>query len=330
MTNWHSKARISAIGSYVPEKILSNQDLEKMVETSDEWIVQRTGIRERRIAGEREFTSDLAVKAVENLVDQFSVNIEEVDFVIVTTMTPDMPMPSVASQVAERLQIRRAGAIDLTAACAGFVYGLNLANSLITSGAHRKVLVIGAETLSKVTDYQDRTTCILFGDGAGAFLVEYDEENPSFLAQSQGTDGSAGIHLYCSGIANQLGEQIIEGKRKIVQNGREVFKKAVSILSKEVPLLLKEVNLPLAKLNWWVPHSANIRILEAVCKRIGYPIERVLFSGEYFGNTSSASIPLAVCQAYQEKKLQKGDHLLLSGFGGGFVYSNLLMRWSIN
>lgn len=323
-----SRARVTAMGTYVPEKTLTNHDFEKMVETSDEWIVQRTGIRQRRIAKKDEFTSDLAVKAVEDLVNRYSVSVEDVDFIIVATATPDMTFPSVASQVQNRLSIKRAGAIDISAACAGFVYALQLADSLVTSGINRKVLVVGAETLSRVVDFTDRTTCILFGDGAGAFLIENDPEEPSFIAHSHGSDGDAGVHLYLSALSDEIGGKEVLTEGKIVQNGREVFKKAVSTLVEEVPHLLNQAKFPISKLDWFVPHSANYRILEAVSKRLELPMEKVLFSAENYGNTSSASIPLAIDLALREEKLKKGDTLLLSGFGGGFVYASTLMRWS--
>jgi 3-oxoacyl-[acyl-carrier-protein] synthase-3 len=325
-----SKARISAIGTHVPERALTNADFERMVDTSDEWIVQRTGIRERRIAAENEFTSDLCVKAVQNLADTFDVDLGDVDFIIVATATPDAPFPSVASQIQERLSLpRTAGAIDISAACAGFVQGLNLANGLVTAGLHRKVLVLGAETLSKITDYSDRTTCILFGDAAGAVLVEHDPDEPSFIRSVSTTDGSAGIHLYCSGIADRIGGKEIIQNRKIIQNGREVFKIAVNTLVKEIPKLLDQAGLTVSDLDWFVPHSANIRIIEAVCDRIRLPMEKVLFSAEYFGNTSSATIPLSLKMGLEENKLKKNDLVLLSGFGGGFVHTSTLIRWTI-
>ncbi|SEM81319.1 ketoacyl-ACP synthase III [Lihuaxuella thermophila] len=324
-----SKARITAIGSYVPERILSNADLERMVDTSDEWIVQRTGIRERRIAPPDVFTSDLCVKAVQNMVEQFQVSIADVDMILVATTTPDFPFPSVACLVQERLGIPSAGALDISAACAGFVYALNLANGLITSGLHRKVLVIGGETLSKVTDYSDRTTCILFGDGAGAALVEKDEHQPSFLHSVSGSDGRAGIHLYRTGISDRLNGVCLSGEGNIVQNGREVFKLAVSTLNREIPKLMQEAGMSLDELDWFVPHSANIRIIQAVCERIGFPMEKTLFSAEYYGNTSSATIPLALHLGLREGKLKKGNTVLLHGFGGGFVHSASLITWTV-
>lgn len=192
-----SRARITGIGSYVPQNRLTNEDLEKLVETNNEWIIQRTGIKERRIAKEDEFTSDISYYAVLNLIEKYPVKIDDVDLIISCTLTPDFKTPSVASMVQAKLGLKSTGAIDLNAACAGFTYGLHIANGLITAGLHKKILVIGAETLSKITDYEDRTTCILFGDGVGAVLVEYDEEHPSFLSSYLGSEGESGKHLYC-------------------------------------------------------------------------------------------------------------------------------------
>lgn len=326
----HSKAKITAIGTYTPEKKLTNKDFEKMVDTTDEWIVQRTGIRERRISDQDEFTSDLCVSAVKDMVENFQVNLQEIDFIIVATSTPDTPIPSVSSQLQDRLKLSTGiGAIDIVAACAGFVQGLNLANALVTSTMYKKVLVIGAEALSKITDYSDRASCILFGDGAGAALVEYDENDPSFLAHSSTTEGKAGIHLYCSGLSGQLSGNEIIKNQKIVQNGREIFKMAVSTLVTEIPKLMEQSRFTLSDVDWFVPHSANLRIIEAICQRLQFPMEKVLFSSEYFGNTSSATIPLALKMGMDQKKLKKGDLVLLSGFGGGFVHSSTLIRWSL-
>lgn len=325
-----SKARISALGTYVPTKRLTNQDFEKMVDTSDEWIVQRTGIRERRIAADDQFASDLAVEAVKDLLQNHDVRLDEIEFIIVSTATPDAAFPSVASQVQMKLGFPSSvGAIDISAACAGFLYGLHLANSLVSSGLHRKVLVIAAETLSKITDYTDRTTCILFGDAAGAVLVEYDEENPSFIRSIFSTEGKAGIHLYCSGLSPKIQDTEIRMNRKLVQNGREIFKLVVNTLIQELPPLLEQEGMTFRDLQWFVPHSANIRIIEAACQRLDFPMDKVLFSAEYFGNTSSVTIPLALKMGLTENKIQTGDILLLSGFGAGFVHSSTLIRWNL-
>lgn len=324
-----SKARITAIGLYVPDRVLTNADLEKLVDTSDEWIVKRTGIRERRIAADNEFTSDLCIAAVKDMVARFHVDLSDVDMIIVSTTTPDLPVPSVATQVQDRLGLTNAGAYDIAAACAGFVYGLSIANGLITSGMHRRVLVFGAETLSKVTDYTDRTTCILFGDGAGVALVEYTETNPSFLKTSVRTYGAAGVHLYRTGLATNVYNTELQGDGNLVQNGREVFRLAVTTLSEEIPAMLADVGITMQDIDWFVPHSANLRITEAVCERLGIDVSKTIFSGEYFGNTSSATIPLSLCLGYEDNRIKPGDLVLLSGFGGGFVYTSTLIRWTL-
>lgn len=324
-----SKARITGIGTYAPERMLTNFDLEKMVDTNDEWIVQRTGIRERRMAAENEFTSDLCVKAVQNLIERFPVTIDDVDFIIVNTITADFNSPSVASHIQGRLGITHTGSIDINAACAGFTYALHLANGLITSGLHKKVLAIGADTLSRITNYEDRSTCILFGDGAGCALVEYDEENPSFVASYMGTDGKGGKHVYAtnqSGIMD--GEELIK-INKLVQNGREVYKWAVTTVPKGMNSLMENSGYDLGQVDWFIPHSANLRIIESICERTGVPIEKALTSQEFYGNTSSATIPLALDIGLREGKVQSGDLLLMYGFGGGLTHSGQLIKWNI-
>lgn len=323
-----SRAKVTALGSYVPDSILSNHDLTKMVDTTDDWIVRRTGMKERRIVEEGQYTSNLGIKAIENMVSLFPVELETVDMIIVATCTADFLFPSVASQIQDYFCIPNAGAMDVSAACAGFVYALNVANGLISTNQCKKALVVGAETMSRIVNYEDRTTCVLFGDGAGVALVELEENSPDFLHVEYGTVGSAGQHLYVSSLAKTISNTSIEKERKIVQNGREVFKLAVTTLSEHIPSFLREAGVYLEDLDWFAPHSANLRIIQSICSRVGIPEEKVLFSGEYFGNTSSASIPLSLTEAYQLGKLQKGDLVLLSGFGGGFVYSNLLLRWS--
>ncbi|MBL0389438.1 ketoacyl-ACP synthase III [Tumebacillus sp. ITR2] len=324
-----SRAGITALGVYTPERVLSNADLEQMVETSDEWIVQRTGMRERRIAAPDEFTSDLCVAAVQQMIETYNVSVEDVDLILVSTTTPDYPFPSVASQVQAQLQIPNAGALDISAACAGFVYALHMANGLITSGLHRKVLVIGAETLSKVVNAEDRTTSILFGDGAGVALVEWEEHNPSFLYSHLGSEGAGGKSLYRTGLSSRMGDLELLGDGKIVQNGREVFKWAVNTIVRDVPLLVEKAGLSLDDIDWFVPHSANLRIIEASAERLKFPMEKTLHSLEYFGNTSSATIPLALQLGLQEGKIQNGDTILLYGFGGGLVYAGMVLRWTI-
>ncbi len=324
-----SKARITAIGSYVPERILTNNDLEKMVDTNNEWIVKRTGIKERRIASNKEFTSDLSYKAVLNLMERYDKTVDDVDLIIVCTMTPDYTTPSVASNLQAKLGIKNTGAIDLNAACAGFAYGLNVANGMITSGLNKKILVVGAETLSKITDFTDRTTCILFGDGAGALLVEYDENQPSFISSHIGSEGEGGQHLYCTNLATQMNNIDLLGDGCIVQNGREVYKWAIKTVTNGMKIVAEKGGINLDKVDWFVPHSANLRMLESICEKSNFPMEQTLYSLIHYGNTSAATIPLSLDIGVKEGKLKAGDHVLLYGFGGGLAHAGLLIRWTL-
>ncbi|QNR22537.1 ketoacyl-ACP synthase III (plasmid) [Exiguobacterium sp. Helios] len=324
-----SKARITAIGSYVPTNKLTNHDLENLVETNDEWIVQRTGIKERRVADSNEYTSDLAYKAVLNMTERYNKTIDDVDIIIVCTMTPDFTTPSVASLVQAKLGIKNSGAIDVNAACAGFAYGLHLANALISSGLHQKIIVIGAETISKIIDYTDRNTCILFGDGSGATLVEFDERHPSFLSFHLNSEGEKGRSLYCSNLSKSiLGEAIVDNN-KIVQNGREVYKWAVSSVPRGIQNVLDNASMSLDQVNWFIPHSANLRMIQSICEKSGFPIEQTLYSLIDYGNTSAATIPLSLDKGISEGKIKSGDNLLLYGFGGGLTQAGLLITWNV-
>ncbi|MFE4076751.1 ketoacyl-ACP synthase III [Peribacillus sp. YIM B13477] len=324
-----SKARITAIGSYVPEKRLTNKDLEKMVETNDEWIVKRTGIKERRIAHEEEFTSDIGYKAVKDLMERYDKSVEDVDMIIVCTFTPDFNTPSVASLVQAKLGIKNTGAIDLNAACAGFTYGLHVANGLVTSGLNKKILVIGADTLSKLMDYEDRATCILFGDGGGAVLVEYDEKQPSFLSSHLYSEGEGGKHLYSTNLSTRINGEDLNDSGNLVQNGREVYKWAVTTVPKGMQTVMKNAEYQLNDVDWFVPHSANLRMIESICERSGFPIERTLYSLVGYGNTSSATIPLSLEIGLKEGKLSGGEKVLLYGFGGGLAQAGLLIDWTL-
>ncbi|MFY4776567.1 ketoacyl-ACP synthase III [Metabacillus sp. RGM 3146] len=325
----NSKALITAIGTYVPANRLTNDDLEKMMETSDEWIVQRTGMRERRISHNDEFTSDLCIKAVENLIKTYEKNVDDVDLIIVATSTSDYSFPSTASRVQEAFQIKNTGAFDLNAACAGFAYALTVANGLVSSGVHKKILVIGAETMSKVINYTDRTTSILFGDGAGAVLVERNEKAPGFYTSIMGTDGSGAQHLYLPGLSNQLDAEEMKGNKFIVQNGREVYKWATRTVSEGIEQLLAQAGMGTNDIDWFVPHSANLRIIESICARSGISIKKTLYSVEYMGNTSSASIPLALDIGIKERKVKQGDTILIYGFGGGLTHAGIILNWGV-
>ncbi len=319
--------RITSIGTYVPHKRLTNFDLENIVDTSNEWIVQRTGIRERRISQPEEFTSDLCVAAVENLIHRHNKSVEDVDMVIVATSTPDFPFPSVSCLIQERLHIKpSAGCIDLNAACAGFVYALHVAHALIDSGLHRKILVVGADTLSKITDYTDRSTCILFGDGAGAVLVERDNEHHSFIDHYLGSDGGGAQHIYRTGLSKKINGIELIDSQFLVQNGREVLRWVVRTVPQGIQELLNKSNTKMSDVNWFIPHSANLRIIEPICERCEYPMEQTLYSLTNFGNTSAASIPLALDLGIRDGRVLNGDRVLLYGFGAGLVHAGQLLE----
>lgn len=324
-----SKARITAIGTYVPKKRLTNDDLEKMVDTNDEWIVQRTGMKERRIAEENEYSSTLAFRAIENLVKHFQKDLSDVDCILVSTTTPDYAFPSVACQIQQYFNIPHTAAFDFNATCAGFTYGLHMANSFITSGMHRKILVVTTETMSKVTDYTDRTTCILFGDGAAAVLVEKDEQFPGFIATHIGTNGEGGMHVYRTNLAMTMHEKPLNPSGKIVQNGREVYKWAVRTLPLGINELFQKASLTRKDIDWFVPHSANLRMIESICEKSDISIGKTLTSVENMGNTSSVSIPLALQIGINEGKLKNGDILLLYGFGGGLTHAGHIIKWNL-
>lgn len=312
--------RLTALGTYVPERVVTNADLSRFVDTNDEWIVRRTGIRERRAAAENEFTSDLCTAAARSL------DVRGVDFVILSTTTPDYAFPSIASQVQDRLGIMGAGAIDINATCAGFVYGLHVAHGLVSAGVQQKVLVLSGETLTKVMDYTDRTTCILFGDGAGAALIEPSDQ-PTVFATLVGSDGSGGGLLYRTGLSTRIAAPGDTKPAVIRQNGREVYKWAVETVSAGVCEILRRASMTADHIDWFVPHSANLRITDAVCERVGIPVERTLSSIEYFGNTSAATIPLALALGQRDGRLKEGDKVLMYGFGGGLVHAGILLEW---
>lgn len=329
MTNIQSKAKITALGSYVPEKRLTNEDLENMVDTNNEWIIQRTGMKERRIAAENEFSSTLALKAVDNLIKRYKKDVSDVDCIIVATSTPDYTFPNVASQIQKHFQIKQTGAIDLNAACAGFTYGLHVANGLITSGLHRKILFVAAETMSKITDYTDRTTCILFGDGAAAVLVERDDEMPGFIASHMGTYGEGGNHVYSTNLSTTMQGQPLNPSGMLVQNGREVYKWASRTLPLGINELLNKAGLKKDDIDWFIPHSANLRMIESICEKSEISLEKTLTSVEYLGNTSSVSIPLAMQIGIDEGKIKRGDTLLAYGFGGGLTHAGVILKWGV-
>jgi 3-oxoacyl-[acyl-carrier-protein] synthase-3 len=320
----HSK--ITAIAAYTPERRVDNAYFEKIIDTNDEWIVSRTGIRERRYAADDEFNYELCVKATKKLLaENPGITLDGVDFIIVATTTADHVMPNMASQVQNTFQLPNAGCIDIMAACAGFVYGVILAKGMVAAGTHKKILVFGSEALSKFTDMTDRASCILFGDGAGVALIE-PSDKPKIFETITGTDGSYGKDLYLSQTSPTVnGEQILRDG-KIHQNGRVVFKWAVKTIAQKTGELLRKNGMQPEDLDWIILHSANMRIIEAVAGEISFPMEKMLTSIEYYGNTSSASIPLAWDLARIAGKIKKGNKILMLGFGGGLTYAGVIME----
>lgn len=319
---------ITSIGIYHPEKEIYNSYFESFIDTSDTWIRERTGIERRFYTAPNEYTSDMCVKATQNLSKKYNKNLQDIDYIIVATSTPDQPMPSVASQVQSRLNIPHAGAIDISSACAGFVNGIILAKGLIASGTHKKILVIGADVLSKVTDFTDRTTCILFGDGAGAVIVE-ESDNNSLFNTITGTNGDYGKDLYLAHQNAPISNSEVIANYKLHQNGRVVYKWAVQTLTSGLHELAGKNNVTLEDIDYFIPHSANYRLLEAVFNELNIPMEKCLDSVRLFGNTSAASIPLAWYSAIKDGKLKLGDKIMLVGFGGGFTYAGIYIKNNI-
>ncbi|MBI5632449.1 MAG: ketoacyl-ACP synthase III [Nitrospirae bacterium] len=324
------RTRIISTGSYVPESVITNHDLEKVVETSDEWIMERTGIRERRIADASQAASDLACEAAQKALKHAHLKPKDIDLVIVATCTPDMPFPSTACIVQDRLGIKHAAAFDINAACSGFVYGLHVANSLIKTGAHKRILLVGAEVLSRVTDWQDRTTCVLFGDGAGAVILEGTQEKRGIISTHIQSDGSLGDLIMLPGGGSRFScsqESILKRLHFIKMKGNETFKVAVRTLAELAANTLEANRLDPSKLSLLIPHQANLRIIQATAKRLNLPDEKVFVNIEKYGNTSAASIPIALDEAVRAGRINDGDHILLEAFGGGLTWASALLRW---
>jgi 3-oxoacyl-[acyl-carrier-protein] synthase-3 len=319
------RARVAGMAAYVPEGRLTNADLAKMVDTSDEWIVQRTGIRERSIASNDQFASDLCLESVRLLRERVG-SLDRVDAVIAATSTADYVFPSLAAQIQFGAGLKGAGAFDVGAACAGFPYAINLASAMVASGQAREVLVVGGEVMTKALDYTDRSTCILFGDGAGAALVVPADERSYIESSTYGCDGEGGKYLYRTNLRHDIaGHEDDTGLLR--QSGSDVYKWAVRRISESILEMLAAANLTTDDVDWFVPHSANLRIVEALCARTGIARERTLTSIEAYGNTSTASIPLALVPALDDGRVKRGDRILIYGFGGGLVHAGTLLRW---
>lgn len=306
-------AGILGIGSYVPEKKLTNRDLEQMMDTSDEWIVSRTGIKERRIASEEQNTSHLAYEAALEALKDANVKAEEIDLILVATVTPDMSFPSVACMIQEKLGAKNAAAMDISAACAGFIYGVVTATQFVNTGTYNRVLVVGAEKLTKIVNWEDRNTAVLFGDGAGAAVIGPVSEGRGILSYELGADGTGAKHLY-------KGEHL-------TMNGREVFKFAVRQMGDSCESVLKLAGLTKEEVDFLIPHQANTRIMDAARERLQLPKEKMSVIIDRHGNTSSSSIPIALTEEYKNGNIKEDDILVLVGFGGGLTWGAITLRF---
>ncbi len=319
-------ARISGTGSYLPEKVLTNFDLEKFVDTSDQWIRERTGIEKRHVAIEGQLTVDLAERAARNAIDAAGIKPQDIDLIIVATTTPDRIFPSTACLLQSRLDIHGCPAFDIQAVCTGFVYALGVAEKFIQSGSAKRALVVGAETLSRLLNWNDRGTCVLFGDGAGAVVLEADEET-GILSTHLHADGDYEALLRVPYGVSQGFEAMDDINSKIEMRGNEVFKMAVNTLGRIVDETLAANDLDKSDIDWLVPHQANIRIIQATARKLKMPMERVVVTVQEHGNTSAASVPLALDTAVRDGRIQRGEMLLLEAFGGGFTWGSALLRY---
>ena len=323
-------AKIVGVGSYAPPKVLTNKDLEKMVDTSNEWIIERTGIRERHIADDKTATSDIGLEAARRALEDAKINPEELDLIVVATVTPDFVFPATACLIQDRLGAKKAAAFDLEAACSGFLYGLSVAKGFIASGEYDTVLVIASEVLSKITDWEDRGTCILFGDGAGAAVLKPAKEGQGILSSYLRADGGNWdlLRVPAGGSRTPATHDSIDKRLHYMKmEGNKVFKIAVQSMQEAALEGMKRAGVKAEELSLLIAHQANARIVNAVAKRLGLPSEKVYINLDRYGNTSAASIPLALDEAVKKGRIKKGDLIILVAFGGGFTWASCVMRW---
>jgi len=316
-------SRIVGTGGYLPEKVLTNHDLERMVDTSDEWIRSRTGITQRHIAADHELASDLALHASRKAMEAAGIKAEEIDLIIVATTTPDMIFPSTACILQDKLGAGNCPAFDVQAVCSGFVYALATADMFIRAGRCRNALVVGSEVYSRILDWSDRSTCVLFGDGAGAVVLSQSDQ-PGILSSHLHADGK---HSKILAVPGSICDGKVQGKPFLIMEGNTVFKFAVKVLEEVVHEALAENNLQASDIDWLIPHQANIRIIQSTAKKLGIPMEKVVVTVDRHGNTSAASIPLALDTAIRDGRIKSGQHVLLEGVGGGFTWGAVLLRW---
>ncbi|MDX1444826.1 beta-ketoacyl-ACP synthase III [Lishizhenia sp.] len=323
-------AAISGVQGYLPEHVMTNKDLEKLVDTNDEWITTRTGIKERRIAKDQS-TSDMAAEAVKGLLAKTNNTPEDIDLVIVATVTPDYPFPSTANVVCDKVGMSNAWGYDLKAACSGFLYAITTGAKFIESGHHKKVIVIGVDKMSSIIDYEDRATCVIFGDGAGAILLEPNEEGNGVVDSILRSDGSGRKYLIqpAGGSVNPPSHETVDKRMHYVhQEGKQVFKFAVTNMAEVSAEIMEKNNLSSDDVDWLVPHQANLRIIDATANRMGLPKEKVMINIQKYGNTTAGTLPL--CLWDWEPQLKKGDNIILSAFGGGFTWGAVYLKWAYN
>ena len=318
-------ATITGLGAYAPERVITNAELSQLVETSDEWIIERTGIRERRIAADEQALSDICLPAAQEALGQADLQGKDLDLIVVATVTPDMMFPSTSALLADRLDAADAAAYDLSAGCTGFMYAVAQAYGMVAAGLAHRVLVVGGDVLSRILDWSDRSTVVLFGDGAGAVVLEPSDE-PGFLVFELGADGGGGEHLWLPGSGSRL---FAEPDRFVKMNGREVFKFATRVLVDSAQAVLDQQGMRVEDVDVYVPHQANVRIIDHATKKLGIPSDRVVINVDRYGNTSSGSIPLALADAQADGRLRAGGLVLMTGMGAGLTWGSALMRWTI-
>jgi len=327
------QSKISGTGFYVPEKILTNEDLSKMVDTSDEWIFQRVGIKKRHISADNEATSDLAANAAKAALKKAGISAKDIDLIIVATFTPDKLMPSTATQVQRKINAKKAAAFDISAACSGFVYGLTMADQFIKSGFYQNIIVIGSEVLSRFLDWQDRNTCVLFGDGAGAVVLSANQADngPGIKYATLGADGFVApewLEIPAGGSAMPASKESVDQNLHFAaMNGKEIYKFGVQIIPKTINDLLDKNGYTINDIDLIIPHQANVRIVEAAAKRLGISKEKFFMNIDKYANTSAATIPIALDEAVQQNKIKKGDKIIFIGFGGGLTWGAVLYEW---
>lgn len=326
-----TRAKIIGTGSYTPERVLTNQDLEKIVDTSDEWIVTRTGIRERRIANDDEDTSDMCVHATNRAIDMAGLKPEDIDLVLAATVTPDFRLPSLSCMIQKKMKLFNAATMDIVAACAGFIHGLSVAQAYINGGTYKNILVLGAEKLSSITNYEDRNTCILFGDAAGATILTPSDDDSGILSTYLKSDGTLdGLLFIPGGGTHQPYSRNGHYESRLYainMNGNEVFKHAVRYMGDAALRVVADAGLTTDQVDLLIPHQANIRIIKATAGRMGLPMEKVYMNIDKFGNTSAASVPLALDEAVRNGRIKKGDHIVGVAFGGGLTWGAVSIRW---